>query len=503
MAREYEVRQDYTNHSLSQLLDSPITCFQGVGDIQAQLLNQYFGIASVRQLANFELFLWSLEVQELALSDAGLGNKPLPEVAAQQQVGFRTREQYRNKTAVELMDSPAHAFEGLTPPQDLALYDIFRITNITHLAHNRIMLEARIIQVLQTQEGAPAEGGGRDEVDSVLARRAGGVPSSAVQRITEGRKGTTDERLARMADETTEHIRDRIETLRERARDRAGEAGGRPGAGGRTDSIRAANRMTGAPGEMRTVSVAGRRGSTVATVSRAAELRGTGIAVDPETRAAQVLASRQGGAQPDVAARASSVEAARGAPAGSLGATTVRSTTSTVTSAGTAAPGAPTGVGTPPGQGPVPEDRRAFKPWMAAAAAGAVVIAGILWFVLRPSSKPADSTASGGAPGQQAGQPGTAGPGGQAGQAGPGGQAGTGAGTQPGAAGSTAGTQPGSKPPATIRTVHVVRPGNSLWRISKFYYERGAKWRRIYEENQEQIRDPNLIFPKQKFRIPQ
>lgn len=53
-------------------------------------------------------------------------------------------------------------------------------------------------------------------------------------------------------------------------------------------------------------------------------------------------------------------------------------------------------------------------------------------------------------------------------------------------------------------SAYVVRPGDSLWRISRSEsaYGSGALWRRIYAGNRGRIRDPNLIFPGQELTIP-
>lgn len=48
----------------------------------------------------------------------------------------------------------------------------------------------------------------------------------------------------------------------------------------------------------------------------------------------------------------------------------------------------------------------------------------------------------------------------------------------------------------------IVQPGNSLWRIARVAYGSGPRFTVIYAANQEQIRDPNLIFPGQVFEIP-
>lgn len=49
----------------------------------------------------------------------------------------------------------------------------------------------------------------------------------------------------------------------------------------------------------------------------------------------------------------------------------------------------------------------------------------------------------------------------------------------------------------------VVQPGNSLWRIARRAYGRGAQYTIIYEANAEQIRDPDLIYPGQIFEVPE
>ncbi|MEX0807227.1 MAG: LysM peptidoglycan-binding domain-containing protein [Dongiaceae bacterium] len=48
----------------------------------------------------------------------------------------------------------------------------------------------------------------------------------------------------------------------------------------------------------------------------------------------------------------------------------------------------------------------------------------------------------------------------------------------------------------------VVQPGNSLWRIARRIYGEGLRYTVIYEANQEQIRDPDLIYPGQVFTMP-
>ena len=49
----------------------------------------------------------------------------------------------------------------------------------------------------------------------------------------------------------------------------------------------------------------------------------------------------------------------------------------------------------------------------------------------------------------------------------------------------------------------IVQPGNSLWRIARRAYGSGAQYTIIYEANEDQIRDPDLIFPGQIFDVPE
>jgi len=48
----------------------------------------------------------------------------------------------------------------------------------------------------------------------------------------------------------------------------------------------------------------------------------------------------------------------------------------------------------------------------------------------------------------------------------------------------------------------VVQPGNSLWHIARRIYGTGVRYTLIFQENNEQIRDPDLIYPGQLFELP-
>ena len=48
----------------------------------------------------------------------------------------------------------------------------------------------------------------------------------------------------------------------------------------------------------------------------------------------------------------------------------------------------------------------------------------------------------------------------------------------------------------------VVQPGQSLWLIARRTYGAGVRYTVVYQANRSQIRDPNLIYPGQVFRLP-
>lgn len=50
--------------------------------------------------------------------------------------------------------------------------------------------------------------------------------------------------------------------------------------------------------------------------------------------------------------------------------------------------------------------------------------------------------------------------------------------------------------------VITIRRGDTLWQIAKRHYGSGEKYTQIFENNRTQIRNPNLIYPKQRFKIP-
>ncbi len=66
---------------------------------------------------------------------------------------------------------------------------------------------------------------------------------------------------------------------------------------------------------------------------------------------------------------------------------------------------------------------------------------------------------------------------------------------------STAGTPSPVSPPAGPRMYTVVK-GDSLSKIAEREYGNANRCREIYEANRATIKNPNLIYPGQKLRIP-
>ena len=62
------------------------------------------------------------------------------------------------------------------------------------------------------------------------------------------------------------------------------------------------------------------------------------------------------------------------------------------------------------------------------------------------------------------------------------------------------GKRPVKKP--AKNKIHTVKKGDCLWKISKKYYGKGSLWPTIYKANKKKIKNPNLIYPGQKFIIP-
>jgi nucleoid-associated protein YgaU len=68
--------------------------------------------------------------------------------------------------------------------------------------------------------------------------------------------------------------------------------------------------------------------------------------------------------------------------------------------------------------------------------------------------------------------------------------------------GGSSSTAPDARPADVEVRTYTVVSGDSLSRIAKREYGDADKWRRIYEANREQIKDPDLIYPGQVLTIP-
>ena len=59
-----------------------------------------------------------------------------------------------------------------------------------------------------------------------------------------------------------------------------------------------------------------------------------------------------------------------------------------------------------------------------------------------------------------------------------------------------------STAPAPSGRSYTVVKGDSLSKIAKHFYGDAQKWRKIYEANRDEIKNPDLIYPGQTFTIP-
>ena len=55
---------------------------------------------------------------------------------------------------------------------------------------------------------------------------------------------------------------------------------------------------------------------------------------------------------------------------------------------------------------------------------------------------------------------------------------------------------------STATKIYVVVSGDSLSKIAKREYGEANEWKRIFEANQDILKDPDKIFPGQKLKIP-
>lgn len=57
-------------------------------------------------------------------------------------------------------------------------------------------------------------------------------------------------------------------------------------------------------------------------------------------------------------------------------------------------------------------------------------------------------------------------------------------------------------PPKENVEYYIIQKGDTLSKIAKQYYGDANKYPRLFEANREVIKDPNLIYPGQKIRVP-
>ena len=55
---------------------------------------------------------------------------------------------------------------------------------------------------------------------------------------------------------------------------------------------------------------------------------------------------------------------------------------------------------------------------------------------------------------------------------------------------------------STATKIYEVVSGDSLSKIAKREYGNANEWKRIYEANQDVLKDPDKIYPGQKLKIP-
>lgn len=61
----------------------------------------------------------------------------------------------------------------------------------------------------------------------------------------------------------------------------------------------------------------------------------------------------------------------------------------------------------------------------------------------------------------------------------------------------------GSPADETVRAVHEVQPGESLWVIAANTIGDPTLWPALYRANRDQIKDPRLLYPGQRLAIPE
>jgi nucleoid-associated protein YgaU len=69
-------------------------------------------------------------------------------------------------------------------------------------------------------------------------------------------------------------------------------------------------------------------------------------------------------------------------------------------------------------------------------------------------------------------------------------------------AGSLGASETPTTPAAPAGRIYVVVKGDTLSQIAEREYGDASRWREIYQANRATIKNPNLIYPGQKLRLP-
>ncbi len=128
--------KSYQDKRLVDLVDAPVEALQGVSKKDAELLNEAFGVRTVRDLAELKYALWAREICELADSGAKVSSmKPFKD---------KLDKKYEQKTPKAIAKAPVHALQGVSK-KDAALMDVaFHIKTVRDLA------ELKYIRIAQT-----------------------------------------------------------------------------------------------------------------------------------------------------------------------------------------------------------------------------------------------------------------------------------------------------------------------------------------------------------------
>ena len=70
MINQEKVVKEFEGLSAAELVDSPISALQGVSEEDAQKLEQFFGIKTIRDMANNEFYQKALAIKRMVEGDA-------------------------------------------------------------------------------------------------------------------------------------------------------------------------------------------------------------------------------------------------------------------------------------------------------------------------------------------------------------------------------------------------------------------------------------------------